>query len=149
MPSSSTRSTLIELSLLHQYRTTVVRLWGCHMIQEANIITEHFTEILDIDNKELISLLRPRWIPDSLKHWNELQFSNARMRQSAKIYSAGSALADAGAELFKVGRDNEASTLCSLGSELWGMAISENEFEEKFKYSGGSRNDPIDLEMKY
>lgn len=119
------------------------------MFKEANIITKQFTELLDIDESDLVSLLRPRWSPDYVKHWHELEMSNACMRQSAKICSAGNALADVGAELFKVGRDAEASKLCAMGSELWKMAISENEFEEKFKFTGGSRNDPIDLDMKY
>lgn len=96
------------------------------MSRQADFVSDQFAEILDMSRSELMALLKPSYHPDrctiesykaEVKQWDDLQASNARMRQSARISSAGNALADVGAVLFKVGRDSEASKFCEWGSK--------------------------------
>ena len=147
MPSSSTRSTLVELTLLHYYRIACARLYFSRGTHDANIVTNQFADLLDIDPSDLVSLLHPRWNMDYSKHWQELEQSSARMRRSEMICGAGNALSDAAAVLSKAGRSAEATRLSNDASVLWGISLQECEREDWFNHSGGSGGS-IDLDMK-
>lgn len=52
------------------------------------------------------------------QYWAKLQEKQWKLARSAQISLAGDALSDAGAALFKVGRDAEAARFCECGKFL-------------------------------
>ena len=127
MPSSSTRSTELENTLRHYSKIAFLRLYSSDMTSQAHFVTKQFAEALDMSEFELMATLKPVYHTNptrldkfraELKVWNEIESSNHRMRTSDKICSAGNALADTGATLFKVGRDKEAACFCEWGESL-------------------------------
>lgn len=124
MPSSSNRSTELEKHLCQLYKITFVRLFSSGLKTQADFVTQQFAEILDMSESEMLSSLKPVYTrtfsghikaASEMKFWQELEASNRAMRRSDKISSAGNALADTGAALFKVGRKAEAAKFCDWG----------------------------------
>lgn len=155
MPSSSTRSTYTELRLIHLYRVIFSRLVACRCMEQAAFISDKFSELLDISKVELNRTLKPTydaekhteagWKAD-IKQWTDLQTSNAKLRQSSKFMSAGNALADVGAELFRTGRNEEAAKFCGYGDTVWEWSLAAYAEEERFKTGGDYYSD---VEMEY
>jgi hypothetical protein len=159
MPSSSSRSTFHELSLIHYFRIVSARLNSARLPKQASWITDHFVEILDISKPELMKTIKPLYDPShttwagwkaDIKQFNDLQASNAKVTRSAKIMYAGNALADVGAELFRAGRNGEAASFCELGEQVWGWSVEAYEEEQRHKagvqyYADGDQ----EMEMEY
>ena len=127
MPSSSTRSTELEKALRHFYKIAFLRLYSSNMMPQAHFVTKQYAEILDMGESDLMATLEPVYHGETaslekykteLKVWNELETSNCRMRRSDKLCSAGNAMADTGATLFKVGREKEAMNFCEWGESF-------------------------------
>jgi hypothetical protein len=156
MPSSSTRSTYTELNLVYLYRIAFSRLWSSGLRKDAESVTTQFAEVLDISRADLMRSLKPVYDPTKstwagwrgdIKHWNELQISNAKLKLSSKICAAGNAMADAGAELFKAGRKVEGEAFCESGAELWKISAEEFEEEERVKrWRDGDSDAEMDLD---
>lgn len=86
-----------------------------------------FAELLDYGLKDLLATLNPPYDPDTTtldkhmedyKSWENFQGLVKRSLRSDNIYYAGNAVADAGALLFKAGRDEEATKSCEWGEPL-------------------------------
>ena len=153
MASSSSRSTFTELTIVHYYRIAFTRLWSAGLHSQAEFITTKFAEVLDIEVQQLTGVLKPiyepsrgsraSWLAD-IKQWNELQASNLKLRRSPKIYAAGNALADVGAELFRTGRKDEGERFCEYGEAVWGWSVNEFEKEEAWKNGGADWDMELD-----
>lgn len=157
MPSSSSRSTYTELTLVHLYRIVFSRLLSAKMPSQTEFLTNEFALILDITKGDLARTLKPVYDTDrstwagwraDIKEWNELQASNAKLRRSSKILAAGNALADVGAELFRVGRSAEATRFCELGEQMWGFSLDVYDEEERLKGGGDYWSDSA-CDMEY
>lgn len=134
MPSSSNRSTELEKHLRQLYKIAFVRLFASGLKTQAHFVTQQFAEILDMSELEMVNTLKPVYtrttlgrlkIAAEIKFWQELEASNRTMRRSDKISSAGNALADTGAALFKVGRGAEAAKFCDWGES--GLRFDEKD----------------------
>ena len=157
MASSSSRSTIHELTLIHHFRIVAARLNSARLPNHASWLTDHFAAVLDISKPELMKSLKPvydtthttwtSWKAD-IKQWNELQASNAKLKRSAKVMYAGNALADVGAELFRAGRNEDAARFCELGEQVWGWSVEVLEEEERYR-AGVEYYADGDSDMKY
>lgn len=145
--------------LIHSYRIVFSRLMAASLHTQTSYITDHFAEILDIGKQDLMRTVKPIYDADrttwaswkaNIRQWNDLQASNAKLKRSSKILSAGNALADVGAELFRVGRNEEASKFCEFGEIVWSWSMEAFEEEERLKGLGyWSDSADSSVEVKY
>ena len=56
-------------------------------------------------------------------------------------------MADAGMELFRVGRDAEAEAFCEEGVRFWGMSLREEEWEEREKRRRRGYESDVEMDL--
>ena len=127
MPSSSSRSSSLELELHRLYKLAYARLWYSNLRNHAKFITLHFAALLDYDPSDLIGTIKPGYHPDrdtfeahvaELKVWQDFRNLVLRTRKSENIHHAGNALADTSAVLFKAGMSKEANAFCDWSKSM-------------------------------
>ncbi|KAK4544201.1 hypothetical protein LTR36_004411 [Oleoguttula mirabilis] len=145
MSSSSTRSTWLEQQLHWYFKHVYHRLSQANVPNECNFILEQFANLLDISESDLVGTLQLRYTTgmdlDAYKKevlsLRALKAEIAKQKQSGKLYEAAKCLANVGAELYKVGRGEEARDWCEWGAELEGVGWKIWEQERRWASSHG------------
>lgn len=105
MPSSSTRTTHLELQLRHTYQTAYVRLHAAHLYRHANSLTTQFALLLDTTEREMQLAQHPELLPghsaaeaeawrEDMRVSREAERLNGRLRGSEKVAGAADVLVD-------------------------------------------------------
>ncbi|KAI6914667.1 hypothetical protein KC318_g828 [Hortaea werneckii] len=137
MPSSSTRSTLLERTLLYYLRTVIVRLHSHGQMEaEFDFYISQFSILLDMPVAQLVDKVLPDYVEGT--NWNAWKADQNWVRMlkqeangqdpSVTIGQVAQDLGSVGAALFQVGRDVEARSWCQWAAEL--EAMRNNTLEE-------------------
>ncbi|KAI7199125.1 hypothetical protein KC316_g3385 [Hortaea werneckii] len=127
MPSSSTRSTLLERTLLYYFRTVIVRLHSHGQMEaEFDFYVSQFSILLDMPVAQLVDKVLPDYIEGTGwsawkadRNWIRMLKQEANGQDpSVTVGRAAQDLASVGAALFQVGRDVEARSWCQWAAEL-------------------------------
>ena len=139
MASSTTRTTEIEAILRYHFKTSFAFLWSNNLRIEAEGTGQLFANALEMTWPELLDMLKPgvdltarqssekggcaggttaAKFRSGNEFWMKMNQRRWKLARSAQIAVAGDALSDAGAALFKVGRDGEAGAFCEWGEYL-------------------------------
>ncbi|KAK5112291.1 hypothetical protein LTR85_011563 [Meristemomyces frigidus] len=144
MASSSTRSTWLENQLHWHCKQIYHRLQQANTPEECHFILQQFAGLLDISVSDLQGTMRPTLSGNNFeaykrekKSLTELRAEIGKKSKSGNVYDAARCLADVGAELFKVGRAEEARSWCEWGDYLEGVAWSIYDDEQQWAKSHG------------
>ncbi|KAI7526219.1 hypothetical protein KC331_g17091 [Hortaea werneckii] len=130
MPSSSTRSTLLERFLLYYFRTVVVRLHSHgHMEAEFEFYVYQFSILLDMPVAQLVDKVLPDYIEGTGwsswkadRNWIRMLQQEANGQDpTVTVGQTAQDLASVGEALFQVGRDVEARSWCLRAAGLDAM----------------------------
>ncbi|GAB1737172.1 hypothetical protein NU219Hw_g854t1 [Hortaea werneckii] len=130
MPSSSTRSTLLERTLLYYFRTVIVRLHShAQMEAELEIYIHEFSILLDMPVVQLVDKVLPDYIQGT--DWNAWKADQDWIRMlmqeangqnpSVTVTQVAQDLGSVGTALSHVGRDVEARRWFEWAAELAAM----------------------------
>lgn len=131
MPSSSTRTTQTELTLLYYFKTSYYRLDRRALSKCQDYLVSCFAEVLDMPEEQLRSVLSPRFTggdqdyDEYLADCETLKYSrwqSLEKKTSLNVWEAGRDLAEVGEALFRVGREVEGAQWQQWSSQLEDMA---------------------------